>query len=199
MNALGGGSYAFETIGSTYRLVFPYRKEWLRIVSSGLVLAVLPYLLFFGNLGPLFDTGFTPVNLTTLVIFGVLVVVAGLMVLELLWQLAGKEVVEVSDDAVVMAHQILGIGLSQKIPADKIGGIFVSQQNSWAGVGGMRRDYRFFNFSRGWVALTSGKSLLGRPVTYRFGTSLDAGEAGDVVTLILSRFPQYKMESRPAD
>jgi hypothetical protein len=190
LNVTDGGHSTFETIGSTYRFVFPYRKEWLYIVIYGaaaaLVLFFLPEVLCFGS-GP------EQISLTDLAAGGFLVLaLMGLMLLEIMWQLAGKEVAEISVDEVIIRHHIFGLGPSKRFPAAKVSGLFVSRINSWSGVWWVR-DYRFFNFKRGRVALNSGKNLLGRPVTYRFGTSLNEGEATQVVTQILGRFPQYRV------
>jgi hypothetical protein len=121
-------------------------------------------------------------------IFGV-----GLGLLEMLWQLVGQEVVEISDDGLVIRHLILGLGPAKKFAPESISGLQVARPTDWATSQFFgSRDYRLFNFKRGWVALKSGKSMLGQPVTYRFGTSLDDVAAGQVVAQILGRFPQYR-------
>jgi hypothetical protein len=109
--------------------------------------------------------------------------------LELLWQLIGREVVEIDDETLVIRHQILGLGPSKKFATGAISDLRVSPSAEWSGPQFLgQRDYRFFNFKRGCVALNSGKSMLGRPVTYRFGTGLEAMEAGQVVAQIRGRF-----------
>ena len=193
LNVTGGEHYTFETIGSTYRFVFPYRKEWLLIVSYGVgfVFVAIFFWPIAGQAG--FGNILGPMNWLEWAIGAFVLLMLGLMVIELLWQLMGKEVVEISDDAVVIAHRILGLGPSKRFAVDKVNGVFVSPRGSWAAMRGGRSDYRFFNFKRGHVGLNSGKNLLGQPVTYRFGSSLEEGEAGQIVAQILSRFPQYKV------
>ncbi len=198
MNVTGGEHYTFETVGNTYRYICPYGKEWLLIVSYGVTAAAI-IIFGFPLAGATLRTyGLRQINLVEIIIALVLALTLGSMALELLWQLLGKEVLEISDDGVVIAHQILGIGPSKHLAAGKIDSLFVPQLPiGWSALG-MRRDYRFFNFNRGRVALNGGKTLLGQPVTYRFGTGLDEGEAAQVVAQILSRFPQYRAESRQA-
>jgi hypothetical protein len=194
MNIPDSAHYSFETIGSTYRFVFPYRKEWFHIISYLVSVVVLLVVILPSSGLVLLSSGQTDLNLG-FILFGVfLLVIGGLVLVELLWQLAGREVAEIGDDAVVLKHQILGLGPSKKFPAEKISGLAVSQDNRWASYWLSGRDYRFFNFKRGRVALNSGKSLLGQPVTYRFGTILTDDEAAQVVGLIVGRFPQYKIE-----
>jgi hypothetical protein len=194
MNVIDGAHYAFETIGSTYRFVFPYRKEWWRILSYGVSAAVVMVVVLPVSASVLSGDWLGQMGFETLLLFGVaLFFGVGLALMELLWQVVGREVVEISDDALVIKHHILGLGPAKKFAPETVSRLQVSQQNEWTGsqfFGG--RDYRYFNFKRGWVALNSGKSLLGKPVTYRFGTSLDEAEAGQVVAQILSRFPQYR-------
>jgi hypothetical protein len=194
MNVTSSVHYTFENIGATYRFIFPYRKEWLRIGSYALSVVILAVILLPAAGSLLFQDGFSSEGMLFSVVFGgFCLLFGGLVLMEALWQLMGREVVEVDDDAMVIRHQILGIGPSKRFPAEKVDGLSVSQDNRWASVwGGGGRDYRFFNFKRGRVALNSGKSLLGSPNTYRFGTILDEGEAEQVVTMILNRFPQYK-------
>jgi hypothetical protein len=192
MNVMDGGHYTLETLGSTYRFVFPYRKEWFLILSYGVagVLAVAFFIPIGLNSPP--GNGLGQLGTLDVVLNGFFVVILGLMLVELLWQLAGKEVVEVSDEAVILRHQILGLGPSKRFSVDQVGGLFVSPPDTWATGRGARRDYRFWNFKRGHVGLNSAKSPSSQPDTYRFGTGLDENEAGQVVAQILGRFPQYR-------
>ena len=198
MNTIDGAHYVLENVGNTYRFIMPYRKEWWRIISYAISAAVVLVVVLPLSLTVFTDVGSGKIGLEVLVLFGfALVFGVGLALMELLWQLVGREVVEISDDALVIKHQILGLGPSKKFTPESISGLQVARQSDWATPQFFgTRDYRLFNFKRGWVALSSGKSLVGRPVTYRFGTNLEEIEAGQVVAQILGRFPQYR--AKPA-
>lgn len=199
MNLMDGAHYTFENIGTAYRFNMPYRKEWWRIVSYGVSAVVVAAIVLPFSLSALSEAGSGRIELPIWLLLGLaLIFGVGLGLLEMLWQLAGQEVVEISDDALVIRHHIFGLGPAKRFAPESVSGLQVSPQKDWMEpqIFG-RRDYRFFNFKRGCVALNSGKSLLGRPVTYRFGTGLDETEAGQVVAQILSRFPQYRAKPAP--
>ncbi len=196
MNAVSGGeSYTFETVGATYRFVFPYRTEWLRVISNGVGVAVIVVLLF-SQFGLTLVADAERMSLVVLLLAAVFAVALAVTASEILWQLAGREVVVISDDGVVIRHAILGLGPARKFPAEKIDRLYASADQSWLNTWG-QRDYRWFNFRRGRVALDSGKTLWGSANTFRFGTRLDDGEAAQVVGVIVGRFPQYTSKPAP--
>ncbi len=117
----------------------------------------------------------------------------GTWILELFWLLMGKEVIEVSVDAILKRHRILGFGILKKYQANKIDGLFVSQKkNNWWLSPHFGRHYGFFWFKSGKIALNSGKWFLFGVKTFRFGSILERAEARKIVALIHKRFPQYK-------
>ena len=192
MNMLGG-QYEFDMVGNTYRYVFPSPKEWLRIGTNAVLLVVVAFLLWPSDLFTILSSGLEKIDPRLAVVDGVAVVILAVMALDLLYQVIGKEVVEVSDEAVVIRHQILGIGPFRRTPAAKVSGLVVSQQTDRPGflLGGSRNG--LFDFNRGRVALGSGKDWLGVARSYRFGASLGEAEARQLAAQILSRFPQYRV------
>ena len=105
-------NYKFETIGSSYRLDLPHRGQpWLiafralntLVVGIGLLGCV--YWAIYG------DKPFGYVawidRLFALLAMWVWVLIVG----ELLWQVAGQETIEFSNDAVSIQHRVFGIGL----------------------------------------------------------------------------------------
>ena len=187
-----GGQYEFETIGNTYRYVLPSQKDWLQIGMNALFLVAFAALFLSGDLFTVLSHGFGQIDRRLLLVDGIIVVVLAVNVLDLLYQVMGKEIVEISDEAVVVRHQIFGIGPSRRTPAAKVSGLFVSQQKDQIGFrfGGSRNG--FFDFGGGRVALRGGKDWLGVTRSYRFGASLGETEARQLAAQILSRFPQYR-------
>ncbi len=197
MNTLGG-KYEFETVGNTYRYVIPTQKQWLRIGMNALLLVVLAILLFPSDLSTILKQGVGQLDPRILLVDGIAVILLALMALDVLYQVAGKEVVEISDDAVVIRHHILGIGPSRRTRAEKVSGMVVSPDRYQPGfLLGSR--YGFFDFGRGWVALGGGKERQGLTRPNRFGASLGEAEARQLLGQILSRFPQYRVaEANPS-
>jgi hypothetical protein len=195
MNMPGSGNYTFETIGSTYRFDAPIRKDWLGIFVNALAVVFVAWIVWPSNLGLLSDGSVQAANVLLLAATGIIAVGLALQVLEIIWQLLGHEVMEVSDDAVIVRHHILGFGPSRRVPVDKVTGLATGSPEGRRGLWNTRRNYQLFNFNRGRVVVSGGRGLLGRPATYRFGTNLDQSEAEQVVGLLLNRFPQYQAKS----
>jgi len=116
---------------------------------------------------------------------------AVLMVAELLWLTLGVEVVEVDNDHIAIRHQIFGIGISRQFYSDNINGVFVSRHKiDWLTYSD--KGFRFIDFKKGLVAINNGKTTLGEPQTFRFGTALNEAEARQIVVMIHERFVRYQ-------
>ena len=60
-------------------------------------------------------------NIGVLVLASICILLTWLwLLIELLWLLKGKEVIEVTNDYISIRHQVLGLGFSKKIHAAKI-------------------------------------------------------------------------------
>ena len=124
------------------------------------------------------------------------------LVMEFLWQFAGKEVMEISQEGIILRHQIYaGIGISRRYRADKIEGVFVSRgrkKSSWlvsllTSFFTKRRAYSIYAFKRGKVAFNYGRHWPGGgPKTFRFGIGMEEDDAAQIVSIIHNRFPQYR-------
>jgi hypothetical protein len=121
------------------------------------------------------------------------VAILGAIALELLWQLIGREVIEISDEHIVVRHQILGLKITMNFHAGEISGLFVShaKPNRLAMWFSHRNPTGSLNFKQGKVAFNRGRTIWGGVKTFRFGTSLDEEEARQLVALIHKRFLQY--------
>ena len=141
---------------------------------------------------------FQPTDLTRqlpllFIVFAIIMwaIFAVLMVAELLWLTLGVEVVEVDNDHIAIRHQIFGIGISRQFYSDNINGVFVSRHKiDWLTYSD--KGFRFIDFKKGLVAINNGKTTLGEPQTFRFGTALNEAEARQIVVMIHERFVRYQ-------
>lgn len=193
--------YTVEESGVSLRLMLPYRTQWFTttMLALGFVFLVAAFIplafnLFMGNMVWFLGNTHQPIFFLNIAI---LLLTALLWLVEILWQLVGKEVVEVTDDHIIIQHQIFGLRIRNKYHADSINGVFISRQKEhWLTMLFSSRGFRFLNFGRGRVALNSGKTIFGEVKTYRFGSILDEEEAQQIVTMIHRRFPKYKYKSK---
>ncbi len=123
--------------------------------------------------------------------FLVFLLFAGTIALiELLWQLCGVEIAEVTDSQITLKHRIFGMGISKNLQVQGIEGVFVSNQKEGYWFADMSREFKFLNFKKGTVAINYGKTFLGGPRTYRFGSILGREGAKQIVEQIHERFPR---------
>jgi hypothetical protein len=115
--------------------------------------------------------------------------------LDLLWHVRGLEIVEITASQITIKHQVLGLNVSRKLPAQSIDGVFVSKlKNDWSIYS--TRGMKFTNFKNGTIAINVGKNLFGGVRSYRFGSNFDRRDAEHIVRLIHERFPQYKYRGK---
>ncbi|HMB24432.1 MAG TPA: hypothetical protein VKP08_16430 [Anaerolineales bacterium] len=187
--------YTVEDTGSALRFSSPYRKSWLLIFTlAGTVITACALVL--ASLLHAFAPETVSLLMALPLPFALALLLFGtLPLVELLWQLVGLEVAEVTESQITIKHQIFGIGISKNLYAQTIDGVFVShQRNDWLVY--MSRDIKFLDFKKGAVAINYGETLLGRVRTYRFGSILEKEAGTQIVELIHERFPQYKYHSR---
>ncbi len=190
--------YKVENLGASIRFISPYRKSEFRafvsIISLGSIL-LLPLLL------PIIMPGRIDLALvlrspvSPIIILAIIFAVIGviLQLIELLWLVTGLEVVEISENQIIVRHQVIGLGISRKFRSESITGVFVSRQkNDWLTYFPMERGNRFLDFRKGLIAINYGKTILGKPKTFRFGSSLNHEEAKEIVAIIHQKFLQYK-------
>ena len=185
-------NFSVEYEGSMMRFSSPYRKLWLNIFGTAIVLFTIISLfifLFYSFAIKEIDILFI---LDNILMYVVLFFIADLLSVEFLWLVIGIEVIEVGSDSIILKHQVFGIGISKKLLPNKIDGVFLSQKDdstlSYLLSG---RETKFFNFKKGMVAINYGKSFLGDIKTYRFGSNLNEEGAKQIVKMIHDRFPQY--------
>jgi len=188
-------NYITEDTGARLKFSSPYRKSWLMIsVLAMAVAGTFAMFLFLLQQFILPEAGnsLMAIPLPALIIFLPLGVIT---VLDLLWHLRGLEIVEITASQITIKHQVLGLSVSKTLPAQSIGGVFVSKlKNDWFTYSA--RGMKFTNFKNGAIAINYGKSLFGSVKTYRFGSILARRDAEQVVRLIHKRFPQYKYRGK---
>jgi hypothetical protein len=183
-------NYTVETSDQSINFSVPFKRLRTSIFSVGIEIFVLFGISLYG----FFNTSYPiPTYLLPFIILFLL-----LFFVELFWLLNGMEFLDVSNNQIVMKHQIFGVGLSKKFVPNKIDGIFISRQKiddlMWVRE---NNGFRFSDFQKGKVAINYGKTLLGRIRTYRFGTNLNEVEAQEIVKLILEKYPQYSPKKKP--
>lgn len=120
---------------------------------------------------------------------------------EVLWRLAGREIVEISAGTIRIRHRNLFIGWSKSFATSQIRCIFVSRLKITAQhPGGLAslKDRRFWSFRRGKLAFKYGSDYFGRGNFYRFAPALDADEAEKVLETICKKYPQFKCPEKKA-
>lgn len=191
--------YISDESGSFLKFTSPHRGPLLRKLN---VLWGLLYLIVLVVIAGSFLSSFQiledPNAWESLGCFGLFFLFAFLSTgVEFLWQVTGQEVLEIDYDAILIRHQIFGLGISRRYQAEKIAAIGVNEnreKNAWLSLF-KTRSYGFLYFEEGKVTLKYGQHWLsGRPKTSRFGTGLTWEEAEEIVSSIHQRFPQYMYE-----
>lgn len=172
--------------GDTLYIHIPSRKEWFIILFTGAWLVgwafgeitVLKFL-FPGRpfAGPiLFITAWM-----------VLWTLGGLYAIYiLLWQLFGKELIAVSNQAIIVNRVIFGLKIPREYDASHIRGLRISTLPEPADLFGFYRATRVTGFSGGLIAFDYGAK------TIRFGMGIDEAEARQILTEITQVFWRYR-------
>jgi hypothetical protein len=108
----------------------------------------------------------------------------------LLWQLTGKEVIEVSRQSLRVRRPMFGIGFAREISFELPPSLRVLpepfERSGW------RRWLRGTKYARRWWGLDDGViEIRSGTQSLRFGRSIDEAEAKDIVSEIRQRFPEY--------
>ncbi len=179
-------------LGDSLRIVLPSRRRWLTIIPLVFVLLV-----WTGVILPIISVGSAVLSAVLedpralagaafFIIFGLvwisIWVFAGLFAFyTLLWNLAGREIIEVNPLAIRLARRVPGWGRAREYLAEHVRDLRVSPQalpDWW-----MRRS--------AWPGATLGQLAFDYGArTIRFG-DCDEAEARMILAEIRQRFPQY--------
>jgi hypothetical protein len=195
--------HAIEDLGTSLKISIPSRKHWFvipflgfwligwafgEIVVGGTLLAGFINILFGKSLE---SSGIEPaacsgVGLFLLAWLGIWTVGGAFTIYAFLWQLAGKEIVEVSLQSITTSRQVLGFSRPKEYLAEHIKDLRVAPPgNGWFG---WPRATSFWGLSGGSVAFDYGAR------TFRFGSGADEAEAKQIIAAIQQRFPQYRAQ-----
>lgn len=110
----------------------------------------------------------------------------GFAILMLLWQIAGKEIIEVSGQSIILTKTIFNLGFPKEYSAGyikdlRISIVIANDNNQW----GRNNGYNYYT-GNSKLAFDYGAK------TIRFGNGIDEAEAKYILNIILQRYQQYK-------
>jgi xanthosine utilization system XapX-like protein len=191
--------HTLEDRGDSLAIIIPARRQWFAIIFlcvwlmvwafGGLVvgggLLVGLFQLLGGDLKmPVPPVQGAGVGLVVLVWFVGWTIGGAFALYTLLWQLAGREFIQVSEQSIRIQPQVFGLGRSKVYRAENIRGLRVGP----APYDPYRRPNLFgpFSASQGWLAFDYGAR------TVRCGIGVDEAEAMQISWEIQRRFFQYQ-------
>ncbi len=188
--------YTVEDLEDTLQFTIPSRKYWfiLIFIPFWLIMWAIAEVMVAGILigglvgalngtidrpGLIFPAIFLVVWLSAWTVGGFLVVYA------FLWQLVGKEILEVSPQSVTVRRRILGFNRSKEYLAEHISGLRVTPLPTTAF--GIRAN-GFWGMTAGPLTFDYGAK------TFRVASGAEEAEAKQIIAAIQQRFPQYRRE-----
>jgi hypothetical protein len=189
--------FQVEPLDTATRITIPSKKNWFIILFMGFWLmgwalgevAVLGIILT-SVLGIAFgktvaaSASFAGISGFLLIWLGAWTVGGGYAIYTWLWQIAGKEVIEISSASISIAKKVLSFSHPKEYEASYIQSLRVSPpiQSTWSPFGSTGRVW---GTGEGIIAFDYGAK------TYRFGSGLDEAEAKMISSEIMTRYPQY--------
>lgn len=178
-------SYRSEVLGNELRITIPTPKKLFTTIFLSVWLA------FWSIIGGAFALraivgivgGEVDIFLSLWAIFWALGEIEGMY--HLLWQLVGKEEIEVAPDSIVIHHAILGIGQSK---------VYASKNISYLRVDPTGREEPYAPNSEG-ISLSRGTGMIAFDYmgkTIRIGIGVNQSEAKELVAEIQRQYPQFK-------
>ncbi len=207
--ALPKQRHSMQDEGSSLKVVIPSRKNyfamfflgfWLlgwafgEIMVGGIFLAGIVQLLFKtpeilpevgkGGIAGLFGGG-----LFMLVWLAIWTAGGGYALYTFLWQLTGKENIEVSFDLIKIQRAIFGFGRTKEYAATHIKDLRVTPWAADHNIFGWSRASSVWGTSGGLLAFDYGAK------TFRFAAGIDEAEAKQILEKVVARFPQYRVRN----
>lgn len=198
-----GEHFAVEAYDGFHRFYFPAKVEASVVVVSGLATVMLC------GLAPVAAFAMSKDAVAVLCLGALFVGMGGFMAMELIWQFAGEDVLEVSDREVRVKHSLVGLGPSRRYGADVVRRLVLvappkSQAGNWViailmtvvslVLGGRfavvpRFNSRFFSFRRGRLAVVFAKRGRSEDACL-FGSGLSDAEAAEILALVRDLYPR---------
>jgi hypothetical protein len=179
--------YRIEQIDSMLRICISKQREPAEIVLMGIVFSamainkinIIRFIVQDIRLAEDHSIPWTPTPFYALiiVIFVIAAIVCILSLQELLWVLKGQQVIEVTEDAIAVAHRVPGFQRTHTCRAGALTGLRVSPIS--------KPLTRYFSTQEGPLVF----DYDGKP--HGFGSLWTEAEAYQIITAIQQRFPQY--------
>jgi hypothetical protein len=116
----------------------------------------------------------------------------GFAAYKFLWQVAGREIIEVGPSSIRIKRAIFGIGRVKEYLAEHIIDLRVSPLSMINTFFGLSRMMNLWGNTDGLLAYDYGSK------TFRFGGGAEEAEAKQILEAILARFPQYRVQKLEA-
>jgi hypothetical protein len=191
--------HAVQDTGSAIQVIIPNRKNYITLIAfggwlvgwaCGEMIFILGLLLNAPERWEFGATGLSGLTLFLLAWLGLWTVAGGFTVFKVLWQFAGKEVIEVSHDSIKIQRAMFGIGRTKEYLASYVKNLRIAPI--------AMMDKRILEWSR---AIPFGPSHGSLAFDYgaqtvQFGGGADEAEAKQILDKIVARFPQYREYNR---
>ncbi len=175
-----------DDLGDTLRINIPSQKQWFLILFMGFWLIGWA----FGEistLGMLFGgQGFGGQGPFMIAWLGGWTIGGAWAIYILAWQLFGKEVIEISNQAIITNRVVFGLGFPKEYSVEHIKVLRISANVNANDMFGWSRAGRLYGLSGGLIAFDYGSK------TINFGSGIDEAEAKQILAEITQRFPQYR-------
>ncbi len=172
------------------KITIPSQKQWFQILFMGFWLIGWAFgeVTVVGSL--LSGKGFGGPSLFMIAWLGGWTIGGGYAIYILFWQLAGNEIIEVSNSGITTSRSILGFGLFPKeYSSEYIKALRISASVNANDVFGWSRASRFYGIGGGIIAFDYGAK------TVNFGAGIDEAEAKQILAEIQQRYPQYRSKA----
>ena len=196
--------HSMQDNGTVLKLTIPSNKNFLVLPFLGfwliawLVGEVIVGGLFLSNIIRQFSSssdvemfgfvGFAASTLFMLAWLGGWTIAGGFAIYTFLWQLVGKEYIEVSYDRIIIKRAIFGFEPTKEYLASHIKNLrvapFTILRNT---IDDWFRPRGFWRAPSGFIAFDYGSK------TFRFGDGVDEAEAKQILEKIVTRFSQYRV------
>lgn len=193
--------YTSETTGSSLKFVIPSRKNWSIIIFFGfwlMIWAVGEIALSISFISAIIDIIFDRKvfegffgGIFMLIILAIWTGFASVILYTWLWNITGKEIIEVTDGSIKIAHRIFSFGKPKEYLVAHIKDLraipFIANE-----IWGFRIMFRFtWGVPPGTLAFDYGAK------TINFGSGCEEAEAKMILKEIWQAYPQYRPQNIP--
>jgi len=180
--------HTIKDLGNKLVISIPRPRHWFLNIYLGIVIILWAAgeVIFLDML--IFDPvefGKSASFLVILLIF--VTALGGYLVYQFIWQLSGKEVIDISTHNIVITHAALGIRSPREFSAEHINDLRMSTT-----IIDVNNLIFLFYFGSNTIRRNIGSLAFDYGAkTYRFGAGIDEAEAKMIIAEIGNKFPQY--------